>query len=1052
MKRDKLYAVNKWNKPVLRGHKYTLAGKLKKMFGKDTVGGAVVGAAAPAVGGLMYNGISGGLNSTAGSAISSLGSTIGGAVSQVNPLLGGAITVGSNVLGGITSNLFGSKLNQDNINTVENNISGLHSAGNELAGATTNQDVLNSWSGVNTGFNFSNSYIGKDGVFSNKAKNKANRLRAQQDAARSYAVQGLATGVKNADNNMDTAVMKGFVAAYGGPLELMANNDSNMGPIEYGLLSDYINTKKNKTASDGSTISYMAPVTYSKGGNLSRAKDYGSKEKPYPNVKSKDFAGGGRSYPIPTKADAIDALRLAGLHGRNDAKARVYKKYPELKKHAEGDLLNFYTPYDTFFAEGGSLHNHGVDWNTGLTEINEGGSHSENPYGGVPYGIAPDGEPNLVEEKEVIYNDNVYSERIKADKQTIKDYGYPKKYEGKSFAYIARDREEKVKERPNDPIAGSAFKEEMEVLFDAQETQKQRHETERLLEAFESLSPEEQALVLRQAQNTEQQAEMAQQEQSQQETPEQQAYQQQAVQQASEGQVSEQQVPGEQIPEQAVTAAAGGSLGHRFDGGGTKKVGTWKNKDENHWDIYTRPGLMQFIYNLKDAINKAGTDEEKADLRNRAIETFNNIQERYLKYVSPYLGAAGTGYNKDVEDFQELFNEAGGNYGFNITNGDTTTDISGSVDLPTGANTGDNKEGNYQDGYVGPYTSIRNWGSTEYGNNDFYNEVVKAFNDLGITYAPNSEWQYKYNNNPYQLYKLSLAENENNGTNTNQDNVTGKYAFPWTPSAPENSTNTNQTAVKESKETDEIKPPAKIPYRSNVNTLIGNMAPYAGLGLYFAGVGKPDTSELTASQNYLNNTAVAHPSYVSNYLRYRPFDVWANQEVADARSLATDRVLTNTASPSRAANLLANSYISQLGNGSLYQKAREYNDNLRQKTVQQASVTDQFNVSAENQVALANAQTRNQANSARASLAANIAGQKQAAKSAWDNALYQNLGNLFQQYAAQGKEDRDFNKFAALLNAGYGNGVVSRALVDQLDAITNAKGGKIRKRRRGLTI
>lgn len=66
-------------------------------------------------------------------------------------------------------------------------------------------------------------------------------------------------------------------------------------------------------------------------GGLSRKKDYGSDKKPYPSVKSNDFAGGGRSYPIPTKADARDALRLAGLHGRSDVKTKVYKKYPELK-------------------------------------------------------------------------------------------------------------------------------------------------------------------------------------------------------------------------------------------------------------------------------------------------------------------------------------------------------------------------------------------------------------------------------------------------------------------------------------------------------------------------------------------------------------------------------------------------------------------------------------------------------------------------------------------------------------------------------------------------
>lgn len=71
-------------------------------------------------------------------------------------------------------------------------------------------------------------------------------------------------------------------------------------------------------------------------GGLSRKKDYGSDKKPYPSVKSNDFAGGGRSYPIPAKADARDALRLAGLHGRSDVRAKVYKKYPELKKSALG--------------------------------------------------------------------------------------------------------------------------------------------------------------------------------------------------------------------------------------------------------------------------------------------------------------------------------------------------------------------------------------------------------------------------------------------------------------------------------------------------------------------------------------------------------------------------------------------------------------------------------------------------------------------------------------------------------------------------------------------
>lgn len=113
-------------------------------------------------------------------------------------------------------------------------------------------------------------------------------------------------------------------------------------------------------------------------GGLSRDKDYGSKKKPYPSVAKKDFAGRHRSYPIPTKADAIDALRLAGLHGRSDVKAKVYNKYPELRKKGNvglvvsinGNVKNglIHSPSSTGglrdkFAVGGKrINRHGRTW------------------------------------------------------------------------------------------------------------------------------------------------------------------------------------------------------------------------------------------------------------------------------------------------------------------------------------------------------------------------------------------------------------------------------------------------------------------------------------------------------------------------------------------------------------------------------------------------------------------------------------------------------------------------------------------------------------------
>lgn len=113
-------------------------------------------------------------------------------------------------------------------------------------------------------------------------------------------------------------------------------------------------------------------------GGLSRDKDYGSKKKPYPSIAKKDFAGGHRSYPIPTKADAVDALRLAGLHGRSDVKAKVYNKYPELRKKGNvglvvsinGNVKNglIHSPSSTGglrdkFAVGGNrINRHGRTW------------------------------------------------------------------------------------------------------------------------------------------------------------------------------------------------------------------------------------------------------------------------------------------------------------------------------------------------------------------------------------------------------------------------------------------------------------------------------------------------------------------------------------------------------------------------------------------------------------------------------------------------------------------------------------------------------------------
>lgn len=117
------------------------------------------------------------------------------------------------------------------------------------------------------------------------------------------------------------------------------------------------------------------------GGGLT-SKDKGSSKHPYPSVSSKDFAGGGRSYPIPTKADAVDALRLAGLHGRSDVRSKVFNKYPSLRpKAAFGDWVRTNRD-DNALAD--LLYESGLfdreSWNTMLRDIHEFTGMGGNPY------------------------------------------------------------------------------------------------------------------------------------------------------------------------------------------------------------------------------------------------------------------------------------------------------------------------------------------------------------------------------------------------------------------------------------------------------------------------------------------------------------------------------------------------------------------------------------------------------------------------------------------------------------------------------------------------
>lgn len=123
-------------------------------------------------------------------------------------------------------------------------------------------------------------------------------------------------------------------------------------------------------------------------------------------------------------------------------------------------------------ALGGPLETHGSNFNNNVTEINEGGKHEQNPYGGIPVSIAEDGKPNLVEEGEVIFKNNlVLSDRMKVSSPLKKFYGELNDDSPASYAKNS-DTAKEAKERMNDPLSTKAYDKMLATLYMDQEQQK----------------------------------------------------------------------------------------------------------------------------------------------------------------------------------------------------------------------------------------------------------------------------------------------------------------------------------------------------------------------------------------------------------------------------------------------------------------------------------------------------------------------------------------------------------------------------------------------------
>lgn len=1011
-----------------------------------SVGGSIVGT-------LGNNLISGGLNSGVGNAIGSIGGTIGGALSAVNPVVGGIVSAASGIVGGLTNRAFGSKLNQEKISEVTNSNKAL----NTLSVDNSSIDSINSqWANQDFGADFSKSDIGKDGWFSSTAKKKYRKLKQQQDIARNRALTSYDNAINAADTQSDLNAMANF-SAFGGPLSITSNND-NMGAIDYGFMSDYL-ISKNRSAEAKNKIpinifgSLASTPLFALGGGIHIKKSHRglfTKEAKEHGMGVQEFA----SHVLANKD----------------------KYSPEVVKRAN------FARNATKFALGGDMQTNGSDWSDGLLQVNAGGSHESNPYNGVQLGTDAQGKPNLVEEGETIFDDYVFSKRIKADAKTKKKFHVGKNADI-SYADLSKKLEKESSERPNDAISQAGLEKQMHDLADEQERQKSEMQTKEAQEVFASLPPDQQRAIMQQVAMEEQQAQQSA------EQPTEEVNFQQADQQSVNKQMMQQPVEQPTVEEPQMNAC-GGKI-NRFDNGGEMK---------------------KKIYNALGLYTDSDFDKWASDKNVSKITDWENILDNKqfmsaLKSVNPILSdAISRGY-----DFGVYVPKANNKLTFDFTHGgwgkEDYDSWNGSTDaawqeavkkrlVKKGMNseeigkalaqTDAYKRGsdwlkanennrltylqqilNSQDAplaardYAAKYVDANGW--LKDAKRD-YQTIFEDPNGTGVRNThPGTYWK-----TPNEVLRGKQTGNyvvNDDGTveeiigNVPED-WSGAGSYSWADDKSDYTYNyykrPTDAVITPDKAKEEIKDEEYKPIHKNEKLrYAGLFGPLVGLGMQAMGIGKPDYPRMDAAVEAASDApALAGYKPIGNYLQYKPMDIWYEQNRMNANSRATDRAILNNASPigTKMAGLLANSYNSQIASGDLYRKALEYNDAQKQRATEFNRGTDMYNANAFNQASATNAEIANRQRQFRAQMAMDAANRRMAADAAWNQGIYGNVSGLFKGISDLGRENAQHNMIADMAADGI-FGVMTPKSNTGKRVVTTKKscGGKI-KRKRGLTF
>lgn len=1010
-----------------------------------SVGGSIVGT-------LGNNLISGGLNSGVGNAIGSIGGTIGGALSAVNPVVGGIVSAASGIVGGLTNRAFGSKLNQEKISEVTNSNKAL----NTLSVDNSSIDSIDSqWANQDFGADFSKSDIGKDGWFSSTAKKKYRKLKQQQDIARNRALTSYDNAINAADTQSDLNAMANF-SAFGGPLSITSNND-NMGAIDYGFMSDYL-ISKNRSAEAKNKIpinifgSLASTPLFALGGGIHIKKSHRglfTKEAKEHGMGVQEFA----SHVLANKD----------------------KYSPEVVKRAN------FARNATKFALGGDMQTNGSDWSDGLLQVNAGGSHESNPYNGVQLGTDAQGKPNLVEEGETIFDDYVFSKRIKADAKTKKKFHVGKNADI-SYADLSKKLEKESSERPNDAISQAGLEKQMHDLADEQERQKSEMQTKEAQEVFASLPPDQQRAIMQQVAMEEQQAQQSA------EQPTEEVNFQQADQQSVNKQMMQQPVEQPTVEEPQMNAC-GGKI-NRFDNGGEMK---------------------KKIYNALGLYTDSDFDKWASDKNVSKITDWENILDNKqfmsaLKSVNPILSdAISRGYDFGVyvpkANNKLTFDFTHGGWGkedYNSWNGSTDAAWQEAVKKRLVKKGMNSEEIGKALAQTDAYKRGSDWLKANENNRLTYLQQILnsqdaplAARDYAAKYVDANGWlkdakrDYQTifedpngtgvrNTHPGTYWKTPnevLRGKQTGNYVVNDDgtveeiigNVPGDWngagSYSWADDKSDYTYNyykrPTDAVITPDKAKEEIKEEEYEPIHKNEKLrYAGLFGPLVGLGMQAMGIGKPDYSRMDAAVEAASGApALAGYKPIGNYLQYKPMDIWYEQNRMNANSRATDRAILNNASPigTKMAGLLANSYNSQIASGDLYRKALEYNDAQKQRATEFNRGTDMYNANAFNQASATNAEIANRQRQFKAQMQMDAANRRMAADAAWNQGIYGNVNSFFQGLGALGKENAQHNMIADMAADGIFDVMTPKSNTGRRVVRKASKGGKI-NRKRGLTF